>query len=190
MPTVAARHPRAHRGVPGRPARAWSIGIHRQDPNSAASTCSGSGATEEGEIDRSPMERMKPPMVPEQPVEVIDESDLRADGTPSRQTSRSTVGGIPPSSACSSTPGCVPRSWRATTADIDATAGVVKVMGKGRRGRTVPFGKKTAVALRRYQRERSQHRSRRGRPTGWASSARSARGSQADVSNAEPPRSA
>ena len=32
---------------------------------------------DEEEIDRSPMERMKPPIVPEQPVDVIHEDDLR-----------------------------------------------------------------------------------------------------------------
>ncbi len=34
--------------------------------------------TDDGEIDRSPMERMSPPSVPEQPVPILDDAALAA----------------------------------------------------------------------------------------------------------------
>ena len=41
--------------------------------------------------------------------------------------------------------------------DIDFTEGIVLVMGKGRRPRDAPFGRKTARALDRYLRARARH---------------------------------
>ena len=41
--------------------------------------------------------------------------------------------------------------------DLDHEHSVAFVMGKGRRGRAVPYGAKTADALRRYLRARTQH---------------------------------
>jgi site-specific recombinase XerD len=42
-------------------------------------------------------------------------------------------------------------------ADVDLDQDVALVLGKGRRERACPFGKKTAVALDRYLRARSRH---------------------------------
>lgn len=44
-----------------------------------------------------------------------------------------------------------------TTGDLDMAEGSVKVVGKGRRTRTAHFGDKTALALDRYKRVRSEH---------------------------------
>lgn len=44
-----------------------------------------------------------------------------------------------------------------TTGDLDMAEGSVKVVGKGRRPRTAHFGDKTALALDRYKRVRSEH---------------------------------
>jgi integrase len=44
-----------------------------------------------------------------------------------------------------------------TVADIDRESAVAFVMGKGGRGRAVPYGFKTADALRRYLRARARH---------------------------------
>jgi site-specific recombinase XerD len=104
------------------------------------------------------MERMKPPMVPEQPVEVITDDELRRllDVV---EADRSFYGRrdaaiirmfIDTGMRISELAGL-------TVDTVDASAGMAQVMGKGRRGRTVPFGNKTAVALRRYQRERARH---------------------------------
>ena len=50
--------------------------------------------------------------------------------------------------------------------DIDFEMNVALVMGKGRRPRACPFGRKTALALDRYLRVRSQHREAH-RPELW-----------------------
>src|SRR5690606_15789571 len=41
--------------------------------------------------------------------------------------------------------------------DLDQEQEVAHVMGKGRRGRALPYGAKTADALRRYLRARNRH---------------------------------
>ena len=43
-------------------------------------------------------------------------------------------------------------------ADLDLDLDVAVVLGKGRRERALPFGRKTAVALDRYLRVRARHR--------------------------------
>jgi len=43
--------------------------------------------------------------------------------------------------------------------EVDLELNVARVLGKGRRERTVPFGRKTAMILDRYVRARSKHRS-------------------------------
>ena len=113
---------------------------------------------EEGEVERSPMFRMKPPMVPEQPVEVISDDDLRQ-LIASLESDRSFYGrrDVAIVRLFIDTGMRVSELAGITNDDIDISGGLVKIMGKGRRGRTVPFGAKTAVALRRYQRERTRH---------------------------------
>jgi len=113
---------------------------------------------EEGEIERSPMERMRPPKLEEVPVPVLGEADLKkliasckgkefverrdeaiirlfADGGP----------------RCAELVGL-------RVEDIDFDLGVAYVTGKGARGRAVPFGDETARALDRYLRVRARHR--------------------------------
>ena len=53
-----------------------------------------------------------------------------------------------------------------TLSDLDLDINVVTVLGKGRRPRTCPFGRKTALALDRYVRVRSSHRDS-ARPELW-----------------------
>jgi integrase len=52
------------------------------------------------------------------------------------------------------------------TDDIDFEAGVAHVLGKGRRGRALPFGEATALALGRYLRVRAKS-SRASLPNLW-----------------------
>lgn len=113
---------------------------------------------EEHEIPTSPMARMKPPAVPEQPPLLLSTDQLRRvlkqcegrDFYARRDLAilrllldtgmrRGELAGI-------------------LVADIDWDLDVVIVTGKGRRDRACPFGKKTAVALDRYVRERARHR--------------------------------
>jgi site-specific recombinase XerC len=105
---------------------------------------------EEGEIPTDPMARMKPPIVPEQPVSLVPEDGLRRlldacagkDFDARRDTAiimflldtgarRAELAGL-------------------RLADLDFDLDVALVLGKGRRERALPFGRKTAVALDRY----------------------------------------
>jgi site-specific recombinase XerD len=113
---------------------------------------------EEEEIPASPMARMKPPIVPDQPVPVVPEDGLRRllaacvgkDFEARRDTAivmflldtgarRAELVGL-------------------RLADLDLDLDVAVVVGKGRRERALPFGHKTAVALDRYLRVRARHR--------------------------------
>jgi site-specific recombinase XerD len=63
-----------------------------------------------------------------------------------------------------------------TVADVDFDLDVLLVLGKGRRERALPFGRKSAVVLDRYLRVRARHKDtglpwlwlgRKGRLTEW-----------------------
>lgn len=114
-------------------------------------------AVGEDEIGESPMRQMKPPRVPEVPVPVLTaeqlarllkvcegkEFDRRRDMAIIRLfldtgLRRAELAGL-------------------DVGDIDWDQEVVLVVGKGRRPRAAPFGRKTGVALDRYLRVRSAH---------------------------------
>jgi site-specific recombinase XerD len=114
-------------------------------------------AVEEGEIRESPMARMHAPVVPETPAAVLPTEDLRKllktcegkDFTSRRDAAilrmlidtgmrRGELAGL-------------------TVADLDWDHQVAQVVGKGRRPRACPFGRKTAQALDRYLRVRAGH---------------------------------
>jgi len=113
---------------------------------------------DEGEIPESPMRNMQPPHVPEVPVPVLSVDTLgrllkACEGT-SFEDRRDTAivrlfldTGIRRSELL-----------ELKVSDVDFDDSVVIVMGKGRRPRACPFGRKTAVALDRYIRARSLHR--------------------------------
>jgi site-specific recombinase XerD len=110
--------------------------------------------TDEGEVHESPMARMRPPLVPLEPPPVLREDDLRellktcsgADFEARRDTAiirlfldtgmrRAELSGL-------------------KVADVDLDQDVALVMGKGRRPRACPYGKRTAKALDQYDRIR------------------------------------
>ena len=112
----------------------------------------------EGEITESPMGRMKPPRIPEQPPDVFSEDDIRrllrsceGRGFDERRDAaiirllidtglrRSEMAGL-------------------SLDDVDFTDSTLVVTGKGGRRRTVPFGKKAARDLDRYLRVRQTHK--------------------------------
>jgi len=131
---------------------------------------------EEEEIAASPMARMRPPIVPEQPVPVVPKDGLRRllavcagrDFEARRDTAivmflldtgarRAELADL-------------------QLADLDLELDVALVLGKGRRERALPYGRKTAVALDRYLRVRDRHKDaqlpwlwlgKRGRLTAW-----------------------
>jgi site-specific recombinase XerD len=112
---------------------------------------------EEGEIDAHPMEHIRPPRVPEQPVAVLTEDQVRA----LLQTTRGR-GFLEVRDAAILRLMIDTGIRRAELIglgvdDIDLDMDVAIVLGKGRRERSLPFGKKTALALDRYLRARNRH---------------------------------
>lgn len=113
---------------------------------------------DEGEIERTPFAKMRPPTVPDVPVPVLSDDEVRAllkacDGK-SHEARRDTAivrflldTGVRASEIAG-----------LTLDDLDFESDVAMVMGKGRRPRAVPFGAKTGEALRRYIRARAKHR--------------------------------
>lgn len=112
---------------------------------------------EEGEIESNPFERMRPPAVPEQSVPIITEDELRrlldaCKGVEFENRRDAAIirllldTGIRSGELCG-----------LALDDLDFELDVVRVMGKGRRGRAAPFGVKTGDALRRYLRSRAKH---------------------------------
>jgi site-specific recombinase XerD len=112
---------------------------------------------DDGEIPRSPMERMRPPAVPEQPVPLIEEADLAAlmattkGNTFENRRDEAILRVLIDTGMRLSELTCL------RVEDLDFEADVAHVMGKGRRGRACPFGNRTGDALRRYLRARLRH---------------------------------
>lgn len=120
---------------------------------------------EEGEITDSPMARMKPPRLPEQPPAVLRESDLKALlATCDRDTS---FGGrrdaallrvlIDTGARRAEAAGLRWTPGDEATNDVDLETGILRVTGKGDRERILPMGNRTVRALDRYILARSKH---------------------------------
>ncbi len=112
---------------------------------------------EEDEIRRNPMTRMKPPAAPERPVPVLSDDELRrllaaCAGTnfPCRRDIAIVMLMIDSGARRAEVVGL-------RVGDLDFDYEVALVLGKGRRERALPFGRKTAVALDRYLRVRAKH---------------------------------
>lgn len=113
---------------------------------------------EEGEAETNVMERMKPPMIPEEPVAVVGDDAIQAllkatDGKLFEDRRDNAMLRV-----------LVDTGMRRaeliglTLADIDWDTQVLVVLGKGRRPRACPFGARTGRALDRYIRARLTHR--------------------------------
>jgi site-specific recombinase XerD len=112
---------------------------------------------DDGEIIRSPLERMQSPAIPEQPVPVLD---LDAIGRLLDTCKGNTFEQRRDSAIMRMLLDCglrVAELVGLTITDVDREATMVYVLGKGRRGRAVPYGARTADALRRYLRVRGKH---------------------------------
>ena len=112
---------------------------------------------EEGEIMESPMRNMKPPHVPEVPVPLLSEKELRAvikscEGRSFEDRRDMAIVRLFLDSG-------MRRAELANLKidEIDFDHNVALIMGKGRRPRAAPFGRKTAVTIDRYLRERARH---------------------------------
>ena len=111
----------------------------------------------EGELERSPMEGMPPPHVPEVPVPILQMDDLRrllatcAGRTYEDRRDQALL-------RCLIDTGLrLSELAGLKVSDIDWDLRVLGVLGKGRRPRAVPFGNKTGLALNRYLRARDEH---------------------------------
>jgi site-specific recombinase XerD len=114
-------------------------------------------AVEEGEITASPMANMRPPTVPEVPVPVVADDDLKKllKTTEGKEFEKRRDAAI-----LRVLIDCGIRLGELTNLrlnDVDFETQVLIVVGKGSRPRSVPFGAKTAQALDRYLRVRKGH---------------------------------
>jgi site-specific recombinase XerD len=112
---------------------------------------------EDGEIFRSPMERMRPPQVPEQPVDILTDNELRALLDTTRGNTFEKRRDMAILRMLIDTGMRAGELVGLTLDDLDTEQRIALVMGKGRRARAVPYGAKTADALRRYLRARATH---------------------------------
>lgn len=115
-------------------------------------------ALEEEEIERSPMERMSPPRVPESPVPVISVDDFRkllktTDGRDFLDRRDAAILLV-----LFDTGVRLGELVGLRLEDVDLRERLAYVTGKGGHTRAVRFGTKTAVALDRYLRLRRGHR--------------------------------
>ena len=120
---------------------------------------------EEGEVRESPMARMRPPRIPENPPPLLTEPQIKAllnTCGKGRQfdevrdyalllvfldtgARRAEIAGL------RYTPNDL------ETNDVDLDGGIITVLGKGRRERVVGIGRKAVLALDRYLRQRARH---------------------------------
>ncbi|WP_330182722.1 tyrosine-type recombinase/integrase [Nocardia sp. NBC_01503] len=116
----------------------------------------------------NPFDRMTPPHVPDKPIPVPTVDALRqllaeCEGTDFADRRDTAIIRLMADIG--------PRINEITNLDIDAldfSENTVMVIGKGRRPRTLPFGDKTRIALRRYLRVRKSHtQARDDNPALW-----------------------
>lgn len=111
----------------------------------------------EEEIAASPMLKMGPPKVPDKPIPVLGDDQLTAllracqgkDFEERRDTALVRL--------LLDTGGRLSEVAGLAVGDVDFDHDVILVLGKGRRPRACPFGRKTALALDRYLRARARH---------------------------------
>ncbi len=116
---------------------------------------------EEGEITRNPMERMQPPTVDQPVVPILTDDELRQLITASRIIGANQFEKRRDEAILRlfiDTGARLGEVARMKLDDVDFELGIVVIpKAKGRRARTVPFGRKTATALDRYIRRRRRH---------------------------------
>lgn len=112
----------------------------------------------EEEIDADPMARTVPPVVPERPVPILTDDQLRtlfASCSGRRLVDRRDAALF---RLLVDTGGRLSEIASLTVADVDLDEQVCRVLGKGRKERLLPFGARTAEALDRYLRARRADR--------------------------------
>lgn len=113
---------------------------------------------DEGEIPESPMARMRPPKLDENPVPIISDSDLsslfKACGGSKFEDRRDTA----IFRLFLNTGGRLAEIANLTMEEVDLDRRELYVMGKGRKARPLPLGPKAVKDLDRYLRMRARHR--------------------------------
>ncbi|MBI2723995.1 MAG: tyrosine-type recombinase/integrase [Chloroflexi bacterium] len=120
---------------------------------------------EEGEVRESPMAKMKPPRVPENPPNVLREADLRAllatcekgANFEDRRDHALLMVLIDTGARRQEVAGLRFDPSDDLQNDVDLEQGILRVTGKGRRERLLPIGARTVKALDRYLRVRTKH---------------------------------
>lgn len=137
--------------------------LRRSKPSSAETRYRGcqaffKWAVEDGEITASPMARMKRPTVPDEPPAMLSDDELRrllktCEGKDYFARRDMAILRLFIDTG-------MRRSELADlkVADVDLEHNIAGVVGKFRRPRACPFGRKTAQAIDRYLRSRAQHR--------------------------------
>jgi site-specific recombinase XerD len=115
---------------------------------------------DEDETPADPMARMRPPIVPEKPVPVLEPAQLQAllaacEGKEFADRRDAALVHL-----FLDTGVRLAELTGATLEDVDLSGRTLTVLGKGRRGRTVAFGARSARALDRYLRARARHKQR------------------------------
>jgi site-specific recombinase XerC len=112
--------------------------------------------TEDGEITVSPMAKMSPPMLPEQPVRVLDAEDVIAMLDTCKGTDFDDVRDDAVLRLFIDTGMRLAEMTNLTVNDIDLDERTAVVTGKGRRQRSCPFGDKAGKRLGKYMRMRAR----------------------------------
>ncbi len=121
---------------------------------------------DEGEIRESPMAKMKPPKVPENPPPVLKEPDLvallatceKGRDFEERRDYAILMVFIDTGARREEVAGLRLDLQDDLNNDVDLDQGVLRVLGKGRRERLLPIGARAVKALDRYVRERKRHK--------------------------------
>lgn len=153
---------------------------------------------DEGEVPVNPMARMRPPKVPEQPVAVLSPEEQRlliatCEGRSFEDRRDTAIFRV-----FIDTGARLAEVTGLLVANLHLDDGVMVVLGKGRRERTLPVGSRSIKALDRYLRERSRHDAatepqlwlgKKGRMTpSGVSQMMQRRGRQAGIDNLHPHR--
>lgn len=116
------------------------------------------------EISRSPMDKMRPPKVPEKPVAVLSENEVRAILAGCSAKTFDCLRDTAIIMMLYDTGGRLAETTNLAwderdplACDVDLDQATILVHGKGGRPRLIPIGRKTVKALDRYLRERRRH---------------------------------
>lgn len=115
-------------------------------------------AVEEGELRESPMARMSPPRVPDQPPPILRETDIEALFKACQGNAYEDRRDMAIIRLLLDTGLRRAEIANIRLEDVDLDQNTIRVLGKGSRVRVVPFGRKAARDIDRYLRLRQHHR--------------------------------